>query len=653
MIPADPAPYARYMIACMLKRLPGFVGAQQAVSETEIPIEGDDWFWTDDNAKALEFLALPQVWRHYPEAVTQMVDFVCAMCEGPLIFRRISAPRLEVQEVSGGVGRFIHSFMNISCDLAKGVVTLGMRFHDGRTSRNAIFTGNYVRFAHGGRVHTVDAEAGIYDYAIETDAEGARLTWKSRIEIGKGLFGGRRHIGDLTYVCTIRACSMFVDFEAQLDLAPGVEVHDVTLSFGVDQLSHNDNGIRYEVVSAAQAEGPAVRHVAGVQPHFGLTLNRARYWSVYQTSHMAGFAAAIHSLPLGEANIAALSGRVSRKRLHWVTSEHLFPGPQRGSLRSGERKIITAGGLYADTELYASVFARRAALEDASQPPIDLSISYDYGAEINALARCLTALRGADSPIDAAQTARLTGIVSETLAKLLAAYDAHFTRPARTDPSAVFSRSLAYVAYARAAMLGSGGDPADAAALQELCELIAAFERVNPGLDGAPQSGFVMGTEVDALPFVDCHAACLLALVRGMTALGTETWMDAVDRGLNAFCLDTQRFFHLGERKIDVVCVDFQLRDGSRHRTETFWNFKAAICLQLFNALRASRIPALQAIWEKHRPRLELFEGLMRARITESFRHREEGVEILTSMLSMETNSETQPWVALALVGEG
>jgi hypothetical protein len=649
---ADPAPFASFMVARMLKPLPGFVGATHAVSETEFPIEGDDWFWADDNAKALEFLALPQVWRMYPDAVTQMVNFVCAMCEGPLIFRRISAPRFEAQRLEGGEGRFIHSFMNISCDLAKGVVTLGMRFHDGRTSRNAIFTGNYVRFGYGGRVHTVDVESGIYAHAIEADENGARLTWKSRIETRGGLLGRGRHVGDLTYVCAISAHSMFVDFEAQLDIAPGIELHDVAMTFGLDQLSHNDNGIRYEVASAAQKQGPAVRHVAGSDDSFNIPLDRARYWSVYQTSHMAGFAAAIHNLPMGDANIVALRGRERRRRLHWVTAEHQFPGPQRGTVRSGERKIITAGGLYAETELYADTFARHAAVNDPSQPPIDLSVSYDYGAEINALARCLTALKGADSPIGPEETERLTGIVSETLANLLAAYDAHFTQPAKTDPSVVFSRSLAYVAYARAAMTRAGADPVDAAALQELCELIATFERVNNGLDGAPQSGFVMGTEVDALPFVDCHAACLLALVRGMTALGSDTWVDAVDRGLNAFCIDTQRFFHLGERKIDVVCVDFEQRDGNRHRTETFWNFKAAICLQLFNAVRASELPALQAIWEKHRPRLELFDSLMRTRIAASTRQREEGLEVLTSMLSMETNSETQPWVALALAGE-
>jgi hypothetical protein len=296
--------------------------------------------------------------------------------------------------------------------------------------------------------------------------------------------------------------------------------------------------------------------------------------------------------------------------------------------------------------------ARQFRLSDAGAPPTDFSISYDYGAEINAMARCLRTLGDPDPPIAGDEAAALRAQLTGKLDTLIAAYDRYFVKPAHDDTSAVFSRSLAFVALAHIELLKMGENGARTEALRELCALIARFERPNTGVDGKPQSGFVMGSSVDDLPYVDCHAPCLLALVRASTVLQTDEWLDAIDRGLAAFCLDTQKFFFLGDQKIDVVCVDYQDPRGGRHRLETFWNFKSGLCLQLFGAMRASPHPGIQGVWEKNRLRIELLEVFMRARIDRSLRRHDDGVEILSSVLSAETNSETQPWVALGLVGE-
>jgi hypothetical protein len=650
----DPIPFANFIVARMLKGLPNFPGVSRAVAETEIPIEGDDWYWADDNAKVLELLALPSVWRAHPEVVADVVRFVCAMCDGPLIYRRIAVPRLVIAETDGARGRFIHTFMNVSCDLDRGEVSLGMRFHDGRTARNALFGGNYVRFRHGDRVYTVDAEVGIHRTAIEPIEGGARLTWTSRIGVKQNRFlKAVTPIGELTYTCILRAESMFVDFQADFDIAEGVAVSDVALTFGLDELSHNDNYIRYEALAVAQPAGARDRRTATHRGRIDMPVNGASYWSVSQTSHTSGFAAAVHSLPRAPERVAAIKAKANASgQLHWAGSEHLFAGPRNGRLTAAERKIITSGGFYEDISLYEDALARHSALSDAGAPPTDLSVSYDYGAEINALARCLRALDGPEPPIAGPEAAALRERIGATLHSLLAAYDRYFVKPAHANPSAVFSRSISYVAFAHAEMFKLTGDPAQGDALQEICGLIASFERPNTGIDGEPQSGFVMGTEMDALPFVDCHAPCMLALVRAMDASGSDQWAEAIDRGLAAFCLDTQKFFFLGDRKIDVVCVDYQDPQGNRHRLETFWNFKAGLCLQLFGALRATRNPALQAVWARRRERTEMLELWMRARIDRSLRHHDDGVEILTSVLSAETNSETQPWVALGLVGE-
>ena len=649
----DPLPFANFIVSRLLKPLPALAQSSRAIAETEIPIENDDWYWADDNAKVLELLSLPAIWRAYPDAVTDIVRFVCAMCDGPLIFRRISAARLHIDANDGNIGRFAHSMMNITCNLQAGEIGLGMRFHDGRTARNVLFGGNYVRFGMGGQTYTVDAEQGIYHTAIEAIDGGVRLTWSSHIVAGSGAFRRRSiAVGDLTYSCTIKGASMFVDFEARFEPSPDASLSDVVLTFGCDQLSHNDNDIRYELVSVVDTSNATVQRQADRSSAVDINLQGARYWSVIQTSHMSGFAAAVHSLPNDPDRVKRVNGMCDRhSRLQWMVSEHVFEGPCVGQVTASERKIITAGGFYLDSVLYADTLKRQSDISDSGSPPIDLSVSYDYGAEINALARCLRTLSAPEPPITGEPAEALRAQLLQAVQTLMAAYDRYFIKPAHHDLSAVFSRSLAYVAFAHGEMFKLTGDTAHADALREICQLIARFERPNTGVDGTPQSGFVMGTEQDALPFVDCHATCMMALVMGSEILNTDEWAAAIDRGLAAFCIDTQRMHFLGVQKIDVVCVDFEDSKGNRHRPETFWNFKSGLCLQLFNALRATSSPALQAVWTHRKERTETLEAWMRARIERSFRHHADGIEVLTSVLSAETNSETQPWVALGLIG--
>ena len=84
-----------------------------AIAETELPITGDSWFWTDDNAKVLEFLSRPELWQRFPHQTNEILRFVRAMCRGPLIFRRVSPPRLEPTEISGTLGGYRHSLMDV------------------------------------------------------------------------------------------------------------------------------------------------------------------------------------------------------------------------------------------------------------------------------------------------------------------------------------------------------------------------------------------------------------------------------------------------------------------------------------------------------------------------------------------------------------
>ena len=71
-----------------------------------------------------------------------------------------------------------------------------------------------------------------------------------------------------------------------------------------------------------------------------------------------------------------------------------------------------------------------------------------------------------------------------------------------------------------------------------------------------------------------------------------------------------------------------------------------------FGALKASPHPALQAIAENHRDRIETLEMVLRLQAERSITVREHGIELgVIGRPNVETNSETQPWVMLGLVG--
>jgi len=331
-------------------------------------------------------------------------------------------------------------------------------------------------------------------------------------------------------------------------------------------------------------------------------------------------------------------------------SEYRFAGAWCGTrLVAMERKIITSGGFYDEAASYATMLGRYSRVADEGTAPIDLSISYDYGAEVKAFARCFRSLSGVNPPVaDPALRDELRGMVDH----LHSVYQTHFTIPFRTNKSTIFSRSIAFMAFAYADMLVSTNAPMYRTALREACEVILTFERQNRAVDGSRQSGFLMGQNHDEVPHVDCHSACLLALTRATVLLDEPGWLPNIDRGLAAFCLTKSEIVFSGMQKVDVVGVDYKRPYKRRSTQDTFWNFKAGLTLRLFNALRATRHSGLREVWERHATRLTPLEMLLRHNIARSLRQRDDTIEILTSMRSGETNSETQPWVALALIGE-
>src|SRR5215469_12724323 len=372
MIPTDALPAAEFLIRYLYRPIDLAEGEQFfAIAENEDP-RGDNWYWNDDNAKSLEFLSRPEVWRRFPGETAEILRFVRSMCHGPYIFRRVSGLRLEPSGKEGTVSRYVHSLMQLKYDLARGAIAAGVRFHDERTHDNLWLTGNRVDFSYHSRRFSVTAESAIANTDAVQDSHSLRLKHASDL-----YFTPRwrpLQLGRLTYTYTFDARSMLIEVEAALDLNPGLEVADIVLTIGHDALDYPfftsigaDTEPTGDLLFSAGKPGPSSIDMAG-----------ASYYSIRQ-GFISGDALAIHTVPRGPAPLVAIETEVRPPgKLYRAIATYVFPGPRRGGrLVAGEWKLITAGGFYNRVGDYAGFVRDAVKMRSTQRAANDYSISYD------------------------------------------------------------------------------------------------------------------------------------------------------------------------------------------------------------------------------------------------------------------------------------
>ena len=645
--PQDPAPYASFLLHRLFRGCGAdAAGPVRAVVETEHPTDGDVWAWADDNAKVLELLSHPGLWQSFPEETAEILRFLRGMCDGPFIFRRIGAPRLERAEGDDRIATWLHAMMHVGMDLPGGAVMLGLRFHDGRTARNLHLTGNYVGFRHGDRHQTLDAEEAIAETTCTLE-DGRLLIGHAGDLHFDDAAGQRRRLGRLAYTYRIAAGSMLVQVEASLDLDPGIDVSDVTLTIGHDNLSHGENNVHYGRIGLLGADGALHTHLAAEPGEHVLPAAGARYYGLGQ-EEMHGFALGIHSRPHDPGRLREL--RVTQLlpgRLHWVVAAYEFAGPQRGRLAVAEDKLLTAGGFHAEAAAYERLM-RDAAAAPPGAWPRDLSISYDYGVEINAFAKCYAVLAAGEATAPPGLAAELKALCDRYLDE----YRARFVTGFWQGENTVFSRQIAFVILAAATMLRATGETRYRDDLAALVAVLLQFEQPLADAGSGPESGFLMGVRSSRDIHVDCHSASLLALAHALPWLPGQALAAAIDRGMAAFELVSGRVEWLGGlRKVDTLGIRWTDDAGQPRLSHAFWNFHVGLTLRLFRALHEATDERLRALHAKHAERLAVLEPVLRRQLALGTRAHADGMEIRSSWLSSETNSETQPWAMLGLIG--
>jgi len=642
MIPSDALPAAEFLIRHLYRPIDIAEGERFfAIAENED--SRDDWYWNDDNAKSLEFLSRPEVWRRFPGETAEVLRFVRSMCRGPYIFRRVSGLRLEPSGKEGSVSKYIHSLMQVKYDLARGAVAAGVRFHDERTHDNLWLTGNRVDFSYHTRRFSVGAESAITNTDAVQDGHNLRLKHASDLYFTPRW--RQLYLGQLTYTYSFDARSMLIEVEVALDLNPGLEVADIVLTVGHDALDYPF----FTSIGADTEPTGGLLFSAGDPGSFSIDMAGASYYSIRQ-GFISGDALAIHTVPRGPARLATIETEVRPAgKLYRAIATYVFPGSRHGGrLVAAEWKLITAGGFYNRVSDYAG-FVRDAAKPRSTQCAAnDYSISYDYGVTINAFAKCFAVCA---SGAVLFQTTTLQDELRSLFDLYLQYYVDLYVDAHVRQPNAIFSRELAFVILGVVTMYRATGVDEYRRRLAQLCEVLLDFEVRFEDVSGSPASGFLMRLDSPRAAYVDCHSAALLALTQASRYIIDPRFAAAIDRGLAGYFLETCAVDVGGPRRIDTVSTLMIDEHGSRRSENSFWNFKAGMTLRFFNALRSATDPTLQAIANRHRDRIELFEIILRRQLERSISERDNGIEIRIAEIAGETNSETQPWVMTGLLG--
>ncbi len=621
-----------------------------ALSETAERFNETRWFWTDDNAKAAELLAEPGFYDSDPTHADAAIDFVLRMSQGAVIQRRCGPPEMRVLSTDPKAFRVETAFFILEGDLSLGVVRQSLRFNDGRTVIAAQHTGNMLSFRYGGRARLVDAENSIDDFGVDFTADSFSVWHSSRIGLPKRPWHRTppAPLGRLRYTYGVAADLPTVSLRAELTLDPGVTLDKVVLSTALDQLSRIQ-GIEYRGVAirAGGVDRTAPRVADGsAQLHSG----PAEYLGVSQQGASPGFSYGIHILLEDGAKLAEVAARGQKSGLlHWLVLKYpVGPIPEGGHAVISETRMLTGGGYYDALSHYEAVL--RGGLGGGSADP---SMTYDIGAELNAVAtNILFARRGCYARPPA----------PERLASMQAWYDRHleryfaFARPGDADDlSRLFTRGIAYVALSLDCMLRATGDARYRAQLDLAVSLILRMGRRLPC--GRDEWDITFGDVwASHVPFLDNHASCVLALARAAWHGDPDgTLSRAVNEGILGIKLHTA-VVDLGNGHTIAADSLATLNTGPHPHADTgFWNFKLGVVLRSLRAAERAAAAGKLQMDALARKRLTLRRDLCVELLEMSMRWHtaldgEPMMEVLTSRIAGETNSETQPWVALGLV---
>ncbi len=621
-VPLDETRYAPLIVKALYRD--GVAGTTlSALAETEKPIDGDNWFWTDDNAKALEALTLPKIFPHHLTEVGQMVKFIIANSPPPFVFRRRADDRALLKSASPEDFHLATGLMDFRGNLREGTVWQGYRFHAGRQLTASAYGGDPVRYSLNGKTYTTPIK-GPSAIDVRQEAQATLLTHRSELRAAGKL------AGNVSYTYRVQLNKPYVTLDLDVAAAPGVTLKNVQASTTLDAPGGN-SPVKYSKF-AAYLGSERLRTAAAKRTHEPRVLNAgpAQWWSINQNGNLGDSLAAATIIGSPERLQSIDSTQEHGGLFHHIASTYDLGTIEGGqSVRVSERKVLLAGGLYNSMALYDRVFTR---LDE--YPGLDLSISYDIGAELNGVAsayladarRLQTQPNAAPVAYEAATRAWFDAIVE--------GYIAHFHVKVDQAYPFIYTRGHAFVLLALDTMYVATKDPRYLTQLRELADILMEFRvRSGPLADSLKCS-------VTNL-FLDCHAAAMIALGRAAIATGDRKYAEAAYKALSSYQIDDEAA--TGNQIFVNITPDLKNTDS------IYWIFKAGLLLRSLESLSLLDRRGLVHLGRKD---LDKISGLRRRAlqyIEQTIHVRGDSLELLTCHRAGETNSETQAWALLGL----
>ena len=594
------------------------IGGQsyRALSETAEPVGNSVWFWTDDNAKALALLSLPAIRDSTGGLCDAVMDFVMKMGEGDAILRRWAAPQLQIMRSDPRDFLVQNSFYSFFGDLSRGLVKHSLRYNDGREAPIAIHSGNFFDFELNGEHHVLDVEDAIDRCDIVTSPREVTLLHESDIGIGQTT------VGRLRMEYRVFADSPILRVRVVFQRVGRHKISNVYLTTGYDQLRAFAKFQRVEIGASPNrrvvdnlSSEPATLH-QGPLEFFGLS-------ELGEFGHSKSLYSRIRS-PWHFRELRA-EGQQSC-HLHWVSCRYHLGAATNAPLVVEEDRLLI-GGSIPDSE-----FAIRVLRDPAFLQGRDPSISYDYGAELDATGTFLLN----------SQAYAVNRPAAERIDEVTAWYCRHFDNYFRavSHNSPLFIRGAAFTIFSLAKMMKFRGFAQNSERLRYLIDRLLSYQDI----DGSKGTFRELGEP----GYLDCQGAAILALVEAKKIDTQNPVLSvAIRRALNALEADENPIEGAGGKR-SFIALPSRFQNGSIRFDIGYWVYKATMILRAMRALDANfDVLGLDAGDRAH---IAKVHAACVRELARCFKRDGSHLEILTSHESVETNSETQPWALLALL---
>jgi hypothetical protein len=608
----------------------------------------DEWYWTDDNAKAMELFALPGALDAYQHHARKAYDFVMHMSHRGLIFRRMAVDRLVVVRDDVTNIHVRNSLLRVTGNLESGFLKFSHRLHDVqeevafqvqvRLGGHSALSPDCVLFLSGSRSLT----------SLSTDSASIVMIHSSDVY---SLCNPRLVVGRLQFKTVLgNGCNYFNHTCLYVPISESlVDTRGVRCVINF----HENNFVKYakaiiamrtndESTSSTNSNGNnnnkiVYENVKNIS--FGV---RSRFaWAMFAQGNIAaaGFAFAI--VP----NMRGSTYEIKSIDRSLDIGCDDCSGPLTFST------FLVAGGLYGMLEIYQSIVDH---LYDGTLLNLDLSVSSDYGVEMNGVASLFASeawgcnkvttippifftertLLWFNTTLYAFGKGLITnGFYKRGMAFAILALDTMYSV---THYSYYLQTQMQFVAFLRRTVSATEQIDDLAAVCLALCRSAITFRNF-----GLAYQALGLLNLLEIRPNSNRNNAVMMTLKQdGTTTTSAATTQSTTTSSASPSCNPP-------------FCFPRHIREflAFRNRDSIYLTYKAGLVCRAARLLLYMHTAKMIVIPPSHLEKLLSLQNISLNYMSIVTRASSSHNEILTSWQSTETNSETQPWCVLGAAG--